>query len=165
VKTKNLVCSSLSYALSCVVITLARSRVPPFTHEIVQTLLLEFSEHNFHITIDSTYVHVYNVHMITSHNDLLDSCDGFEWDKGNTTKNLIKHQVTWNEIEEIFLNKPLLIKSDEKHSQAEIRYWALGKTNLNRMLFISFTVRAHKIRAISAREQNKRERNAYEQTA
>lgn len=29
----------------------------------------------------------------------------FEWDKGNSTKSLVKHNVTRQEIEEVFLGK------------------------------------------------------------
>lgn len=115
--------------------------------------------------LDIKYVHVYNVHMAEGIKEILDLCDGFEWDAGNITKNLLKHNVAWNEIEEIFFNQPLFIESDEKHSQIETRYWALGKTNANRRLFITFTIRNTNIRVISARDQNKKERSAYEQAA
>jgi len=46
----------------------------------------------------------------------------FEWDKGNIDKNLIKHNVTNREIEEVFENDPKFIFRDEKHSQEEERY-------------------------------------------
>jgi hypothetical protein len=95
-------------------------------------------------------------------NELLNACDGFEWDEGNSTKNWIKHKAIWHEIEEVFFNTPLLIKADDKHSHTETRYWALGKTNAQRRLFITFTLRGNKIRVISARDQNKKERSVYE---
>ena len=88
---------------------------------------------------------------------------GFEWDKGNIDKNYKKHDVAFWESEEIFSNQPLLVKSDKKHSTVgEIRYYALGQTNESRLLFISFTVRANKIRIISARPMNQKERNIYQ---
>lgn len=87
----------------------------------------------------------------------------FGWDKGNIDKNLIKHNVTNQETEEIFCNKPLLVNEDEEHSnQEEIRFEALGKTNKNRLLFVSFTIRDQKVRPISIRDMSKRERRAYE---
>lgn len=113
--------------------------------------------------IDFSYVHIYNVHMTSVLDDLLQTCDGFEWNEGNLTKNWLKHQVGWSEIEEIFLNKPLIISNDTKHSGKETQYHALGKTNNNKGLFISFTVRGRKIRIISARDQSKKEREFYEQ--
>ena len=85
----------------------------------------------------------------------------FEWNKGNINKNLKTHGVTDREIEEIFINKPLYISLDKKHStEKETRYHALGKTDTNKVLFISLTVRDNKVRTISARPASeKRETN------
>ena len=94
--------------------------------------------------------------------DLINKAVGFDWDNNNVNKNQIKHKVIASECEEVFFNKPLLIFSDEKHSQAENRYYVLGKTNLNRKLFIVFTIRNNKIRVISARDMSKKERKIYE---
>ncbi|MBU1256574.1 BrnT family toxin, partial [Patescibacteria group bacterium] len=66
------------------------------------------------------------------------------------------------ECEEIFFNKPLINNLDEKHSQYEKRFRSLGKTNINRRLLISYTIRNQKVRIISARDQNKKERRIYE---
>jgi len=85
----------------------------------------------------------------------------FNWDRGNKDKNWVKHKVANSECEEVFLNHPLLILPNIKHSQAEIRYHALGKTNNKRLLFISFTIRRKLIRIISARDMNKKERRQY----
>lgn len=88
----------------------------------------------------------------------------FDWDEGNINKNLIKHNVTDKESEEIFCSKPLLVNENKKHSQYERRFQALGKTNKNRLLFVSFTVRNGKIRIISVRNMNRKERGEYEKT-
>lgn len=87
----------------------------------------------------------------------------FEWDKGNINKNLIKHNVTDKEAEEVFGNKPLKIFKDINHSEKEQRFVAYGKTDSNRSLAIVFTLRREKIRVISARDQNKKERREYEE--
>ena len=87
----------------------------------------------------------------------------FNWDKGNIGKNLIKHNVTDKETEEVFGNKPLKIFKDIKHSEKEERFVAYGRTNFNRSLTIVFTLREEKIRVISARDQNKKERREYEE--
>lgn len=86
----------------------------------------------------------------------------FEWDKGNLDKNLVKHDVTNKEAEEIFGNNPLKIFPDLKHLEKEQRFLAYGVTNQNRRLAIVFTLRKEKIRVISARVQNKKERRIYE---
>lgn len=87
---------------------------------------------------------------------------GFDWDEGNREKNWIKHKVDYKESEEIFFNKPLFIDEDVRHSSKEKRFEALGQTNRGRELFVAFTVRDNKIRIISARDQDSKERKKYE---
>ena len=87
---------------------------------------------------------------------------GFDWDKGNIDKNWRRHKVSFKECEEVFLNQPLLLNFDKKHSRKEIRFQVLGKTNKGRKLFLVFTIRGKKIRVISGRDQNKKERRRYE---
>ena len=98
-------------------------------------------------------------------NELLRQCAGFQWDKGNYTKNLEKHRVTAAECEEPFFNQPLLVLPDEKHSQDEERWIALGRTNAVRLLLLAFCVRASVhgplIRVISARDMTPREKKEY----
>lgn len=86
----------------------------------------------------------------------------FEWDQGNQHKNKLKHNVDVKECEEVFCNQAVFFH-DDKHSQAEERYVAFGKTNYARLLTIVFTIRGNKIRVISARDQNRAERIAYEE--
>ena len=96
--------------------------------------------------------------------DPVTGCDGFDWDDGNIGKNWDKHRVTDWECEEIFLNRPLVLGSDATHSQAEVRYYALGQTDRGRWLFVAFTVRERLIRPISARDMNAYERRLYERS-
>ncbi|QTA80638.1 Toxin-antitoxin system, toxin component, BrnT-like [Desulfonema limicola] len=92
---------------------------------------------------------------------ILSQCEGFEWDDGNINKNWLKHKVSHAECEQIFFNKPLVIQDDRKHSEAEKRFYALGRTDSRRTLFIAFTVRNKRIRVISARDMSQKERKAY----
>lgn len=89
---------------------------------------------------------------------------GFEWDEGNSRKNEEKHGVSQSEAEQLFFNEPLLVLGDGKHSQREVRYHALGKTDDVRLLHITFTLRASGtlIRIISARDMHRKERAIYE---
>ena len=89
---------------------------------------------------------------------------GFEWDEGKARKN-DKHDVSNAEAEQFFFNVPLLIATDVKHSDQELRLHALGITDDGRRLQISFTVRdeGRKVRVISARDMNRKERIIYEQ--
>jgi uncharacterized DUF497 family protein len=88
---------------------------------------------------------------------------GFDWDEGNIRKNE-KHSVSMAEAEQLFFNQPLLILEDSKHSNQEPRFHALGKSDDNRQLHITFTLRqaGEKIRVISARDMHKKERAIYE---
>jgi uncharacterized protein len=85
----------------------------------------------------------------------------FEWDEGNIDKNLKRHKVNCQEAEEVFVNQPLIVVEDVKHSIKEKRYQALGRSSKNRLLFISFTIRKNKIRIISIRDMDKKEKNDY----
>ena len=93
--------------------------------------------------------------------ELLHQCFGFDWDKGNVDKNWLKHKVSPSECEQIFFNHPLLIQDDIIHSATEKRFYALGRTDSKRTLFIVFTVRNNLIRIISARDMNRKEREDY----
>lgn len=90
---------------------------------------------------------------------------GFDWDEGNSRKN-VKHSVSIAKSEQIFFNAPLLLLEDVKHSQMELRFHALGKTDDGRLLHITFALRndGKAIRVISARDMHKKERSIYEQT-
>jgi len=76
---------------------------------------------------------------------------GFEWDS-----------VSQIEAEQVFFNLPILLLNDEKHSEKEPRFHALGKTDDPRLLHITFTIRATKLRVISARDMHKKEKKVYE---
>lgn len=87
----------------------------------------------------------------------------FDWDKGNIDKNLIKHNVTNKEAEEVFDKEPKFIFEDERHSLFEKRYMVWGVTSRARRLSVFFTIRRDKIRIISARDMHKKERRKYEE--
>jgi uncharacterized protein len=89
-------------------------------------------------------------------------CAGFQWDRHNVQKNWEKHNVSTVKSEQAFFNRPLIIVKDIQHSQEEDRYYALGKTDQERRLFIAFTIRKKLIRVISSRDMNKKERKIYE---
>jgi uncharacterized protein len=88
----------------------------------------------------------------------------FDWDAGNARKSE-SHEVSAGEAEEIFFSAPLLLLDDERHSDEEPRYHALGVTEAGRRLHVSFTLRRDgtAIRVISARDMSRKERALYEQ--
>ncbi len=89
---------------------------------------------------------------------------GFDWDDGNARKN-DKHGVSTAEAEQVFFNEPLLLLTDERHSQIESRFHALGKSDAGRTLHFTFTLRQNgeTIRVISARDMHRKEKPIYEQ--
>jgi uncharacterized DUF497 family protein len=90
---------------------------------------------------------------------------GFDWDEGNRSKNYIKHGVSNAEAEQAFLNEPFIVADDTLHSQEEVRFQALGRTNTGRLLFVASTLREAEtlIHVISARDMDAKERKDYEQ--
>lgn len=89
----------------------------------------------------------------------------FQWDAGNDRKNADKHGISKSDAEQAFFNQPLFLVEDKKHSQDEARFHALGKTNANKELHITFTIRDDFIRVISARPMSKKERKVYHEKA
>jgi uncharacterized DUF497 family protein len=89
---------------------------------------------------------------------------GFDWDEGNERKN-DKHSVSKAEVEQAFLNAPLIVAEDARHSQQERRFHAFGRTDADRWLHITFTERGNAtlIRPISARDMSRKERAVYAQ--
>lgn len=93
---------------------------------------------------------------------MIPGLEGFIWDKGNKDKNLIKHNVTNTEAEEAFFDRDKVVSVDKIHSSKEDRFILIGETKKGRLLFITFTVRENKVRVISARDINRKERRLYE---
>lgn len=104
---------------------------------------------------------IYWVHTRKGPEILLSECTGFQWDDWNIAKNWESHQVTPTECEEVFFNQPLTVQADQPHSTDEERYYALGRTNTDRGLFVALTIRGTLIRVISARDQTSREKRIY----
>ena len=94
----------------------------------------------------------------------LRNINGFDWDQGNARKNE-KHGVSAAEAEQVFFNDPVLIVADTRHSGSELPFHALGKSDGERLIHITFTLRdgGRKIRVISARDMHRKERAAYAQ--
>jgi uncharacterized DUF497 family protein len=99
--------------------------------------------------------------FMASPRDPLEGLEGFEWDAANVDKLWHRHRVTVPEVEEAFRNRPLLVVGDLRHSHQEERFQALGRTEASRFLFLVFTLRGPRIRVLSARPMNRKERALY----
>lgn len=79
--------------------------------------------------------------------------DGFDWDEGNLAK-CQKHGVLIEEIETLFRGF-FHVAPDGKHSAAEQRQLAVGRSIAGRPMFVAFTIRLRDgralVRPISAR--------------
>lgn len=101
--------------------------------------------------------------MITENKDIvLPAPLDFDWDIGNVTKNYFKHFVSANEVGFAFADPKKIVIIDTLHSGFEDRFILIGNTGIGRLLFIVFTLRGRKVRVISARDSNKKERKLYE---
>lgn len=85
----------------------------------------------------------------------------FQWDEGNATKNSTRHQVSQTEAEQVFINRPIVVAAAS--SDAELRHFALGRTDAGRLLAVVFVLRGSLLRVISARPMSRRERRSYDQ--
>lgn len=86
----------------------------------------------------------------------------FDWDQWNVQKNEEKHGVSRLEAESAFYDEKYSLFEDTKHSDREKRFILFGKSLENRVLMVGFTLRAHRIRVITARPASRRERMVYE---
>ncbi len=88
----------------------------------------------------------------------------FEWSITKAAGNLRKHGVSFEEAETAFGDAFAYLFDDEGHSDEEPREILIGYSDRNRLLFISFVQRApDRIRIISAREADQKEREDYEE--
>jgi uncharacterized protein len=86
----------------------------------------------------------------------------FEWDSDKAVSNQKKHRIAFDEAKTIFGDPNELTIYDEDHSAEEDRYISLGRSSRGRLIVVSYTERDDRIRIISARPANRRERNEYE---
>ena len=88
-----------------------------------------------------------------------------EWDLGKAEKNLRKHGVSFEEAQTVFADPLSAVVNDPDHSEREQRMLLLGQSTAGRLLVVSFAERGERIRIISARQADPRERRSYEQGA
>jgi hypothetical protein len=87
----------------------------------------------------------------------------FEWDAAKAAANVRKHGVSFPEATTAFEDPLSLTIADPDHSAREDRYLLLGLTQPGRLVVVAHADRGAKIRIISARLADRRERRAYEE--
>ena len=88
----------------------------------------------------------------------------FEWDPAKAAENQRTHGVTFEEAATVFGDPLARIFDDPEHSSDEPREIIVGYSDKQRLLLVSFTERATKIRIISARPATRDERQRHEQS-
>ena len=88
----------------------------------------------------------------------------FEWDPDKERLNLKKHQMGFDEAKTVFGDPLELTVQDPTHSFDENRFLSLGRSEMDRLVVVSYTERnGDRIRIISARPASRKERRQYEQ--
>ena len=86
----------------------------------------------------------------------------FTWDECKEAINIEKHGISFSIAALVFSDKNRIELYDEKHSSQEDRYITIGSVNgLITVLFVVYTERDERIRIISARRANAKEREVY----
>jgi uncharacterized DUF497 family protein len=82
----------------------------------------------------------------------------FDWDSANV-RHLANHRITRPEFEQAMIHGPIIM--DINDESGEERWYALGATDRLRVLFLVFTYREERVRAITGWDANKRLRELY----
>lgn len=85
----------------------------------------------------------------------------FDWDPHKASKNVEKHQVSFEEAATVFDDLMFITVIDDKHSFDEERYITIGLSNQGRLLMVAHTDRESRIRIISARKATAKEEQFY----
>ncbi|MEP7128722.1 MAG: BrnT family toxin [Chitinophagales bacterium] len=86
----------------------------------------------------------------------------FQWDDGNINKSWMKHGVSVEEAESIWLDNGHKIVVSRITTSNELRFVCVGMSDESRLLSVIFTFRnGNLIRPISARPSNKKEKELY----
>jgi uncharacterized DUF497 family protein len=96
-----------------------------------------------------------------------ETIDYFQWDPAKALDNARKHDVTFDQAAEVFLDALALTVYDEANSQDEERWFTLGLDASGRLLAVAHNYEIAgpgdiRVRIISARRATKSERRAYE---
>ncbi len=88
--------------------------------------------------------------------------DDFIWLPSILDKVEIKHQVSQDEVEEVFFNRPRYRFVESGHRKGEDVYSVSGQTEAGRYLIVFFIHKVNTALILSARDMDKKERRRYE---
>ena len=84
----------------------------------------------------------------------------YEWDEAKNKQNIEKHGISFESAREVFKDPNHLILTNQAHSQAEDRFYCIGKID-DKVITVRFVFRDSAIRIIGAGHWRK-ERKIYE---
>ena len=87
----------------------------------------------------------------------------FEWDSKKAVSNVKKHGITVEEAATVFGDTLSSTITDPLHSHGEHRFVLVGQSAQGRVLVVVHVERGDRIRIISARLANNKERRTYEE--
>jgi uncharacterized DUF497 family protein len=88
---------------------------------------------------------------------------GFIWLEEIVEKLAAKHQVTTDEVEQVFDNRPGIKRMNKGFFRGEDVYRALGQTEAGRYLVVFFIFKqTREVLILSARDMDHKERKSYE---
>jgi hypothetical protein len=87
----------------------------------------------------------------------------FEWDAKKAEANRARHGIGFEEGLTVFRDPLARIFEDKGHSEDEPREIIIGHSLKQRLIVACFTVRATRVRIISARKATRLERKDYEE--
>ena len=87
----------------------------------------------------------------------------FEWDPAKERLNRKQHRISFWEASSVFADLLSLTIYDPDHSEREARFVDIGRSRKGRLVVVSYTERADRIRIISARLATRTEQRKYEE--
>lgn len=84
----------------------------------------------------------------------------FEWDDGKDEVNRTKHGIGFEEAKFIFIH-PVVTAQDDRRDYGENRFISYGRIVRAVVIAVVHTMRRGRIRLISARKANRKEKRAY----
>jgi uncharacterized DUF497 family protein len=86
--------------------------------------------------------------------------DEFEWDDTKAAQNLALHRIRFEVARLAFADPFGVSRQDRRENYGEERYILLGMVD-NRLLHVAYTLRGQRVRIISARLAEPREKRRY----
>ena len=86
--------------------------------------------------------------------------DDFEWDDDKAAINLVNHGVSFDTARHAFTDAFAIGREDTRERYGEARYILLGMAG-DRLLHVTYTLREERVRIISVRLAEPRERRRY----